>query len=266
MRPEGFVESYFEAWNSGDAEAIADHLTSNGTYLDISTNTVFDREGLIADLSTFSRERIRYDLLGEALYGESTIAFQYRATSVDDDGNDVVGSTWYGAEFMTVNDEAALQIADYFEIASGATRRGRAADSDPGESIATKYARSGLGEEQMAAYKAQLGELMDEQQVFLHSELTLPSLAELMDCSVNHLSQVINAGFGSSFYDYLNHYRIEEAKQILGDDGNASQAILDIPFAVGFNTNSAFYSAFKKSTGQTPAQYRRKQLKAVAKD
>lgn len=183
---------------------------------------------------------------------------QYRATLVDEEGEDIPGSAWFGAEFMMVNDEAALQIADYFEISSGATRRGRIADAHPGESIATKYARSGLGDEQMEGYKAQ--------QVFLHSELTLPGLAELMDCSVNHLSQIINAGFGSSFYDYLNTYRIEEAKLILGNDGNASQAILDIPFAVGFNTNSAFYSAFKKSTGQIPAQYRRKQLKAATTD
>lgn len=73
MRPEGFVESYFEAWNSGDAELIADHLTSNGTYWDMSSKRPLDRAGLIADLNSFSRDRVRYELLGEALYGESTV-------------------------------------------------------------------------------------------------------------------------------------------------------------------------------------------------
>jgi AraC-like DNA-binding protein len=107
---------------------------------------------------------------------------------------------------------------------------------------------------------------MGVEKIYLNSEMTLPALAGLMECSVNHLSQVINAGFGASFYDYLNSYRIEEAKRILGGADSASQAILDIPFEVGFNTNSAFYAAFKKSTGQTPAQYRRKQLKLVAGD
>ena len=93
--------------------------------------------------------------------------------------------------------------------------------------------------------------------VYLESELTMPKLAKLVKCSVNHLSQAVNSGFGMSFFDFLNSYRIEEAKAMLSQSKPQSQAILDISFAVGFNSNSAFYAAFKKATGQTPAQYRR---------
>jgi AraC-like DNA-binding protein len=78
-----------------------------------------------------------------------------------------------------------------------------------------------------------------------------------MDCSVNHLSQAINAGFGVSFYDYVNGYRVRQAADILCCGDTESNGILDVALAVGFNSTSTFYAAFKKITGQTPAQYRR---------
>jgi AraC-like DNA-binding protein len=73
------------------------------------------------------------------------------------------------------------------------------------------------------------------------------------------LSQVINSGIGVSFFDYLNQHRIEYAKNLLGENAGHNNAILNVAFAVGFNSNSAFYAAFKKCVGQTPARYRRAQ-------
>ena len=98
---------------------------------------------------------------------------------------------------------------------------------------------------------------MDKHKAYLDPDLTLPRLAAMVDCSVNHLSQAVNSGFKMSFFDFLNSYRITEAKTILLRHDAVSQSILDVSFAVGFNSNSAFYAAFKKATGQTPAQFRR---------
>ena len=98
---------------------------------------------------------------------------------------------------------------------------------------------------------------MRDEQAYLRPDLTLPRLAETVGCSVNHLSQVINAGFGMSFFDYLNRHRVQHAKELLGCLDDQNGAILSIAFTVGFNSNSAFYAAFKKCVGQTPAQFRR---------
>ncbi|MGY8795829.1 MAG: helix-turn-helix domain-containing protein, partial [Woeseiales bacterium] len=126
-------------------------------------------------------------------------------------------------------------------------------------SIATqknKYAKSGLDNQQLADYKISLRKVMHTQQAYLWSNLTLPKLADAVGCSANHLSQVINAGFGMSFFDYLNQHRIERAKTLLTQRDMRSSSILNIAFDVGFNSNSAFYAAFKKCVGQTPAQFR----------
>ncbi|MCZ6828989.1 MAG: AraC family transcriptional regulator [Gammaproteobacteria bacterium] len=253
------MASYIDAWNQCDAEAVADHLTQNGTYCDIPLNQELTRKALVADpAALFAHEHYRYELVGEALSSETTIAFQYKVTPLDPTGSQGTGNPWFGAEFMTVNSKAAIRIADYYEISPDSVDPVRVSSS---EQASTKYARSGLGNQQMEKYKSQLVALMHTEKMYLRSDLTLPKLAVLVNCSVNHLSQVLNAGFGMSFFDFMNSYRIEDAKRILGGEQTGSHAILDIPFAVGFNTNSAFYSAFKKSTGQTPAQYRRTRIK-----
>ena len=56
---------------------------------------------------------------------------------------------------------------------------------------------------------------------------------------------------------------MQEAKTILSDGKDSPKSILDVSFAVGFNSNSAFYAAFKKATGVTPAQFRRSIIKSV---
>ena len=62
----------------------------------------------------------------------------------------------------------------------------------------------------------------------------------------------------------LNQYRIEDAKKLLCLEDGQLQAILSIAFEVGFNSNSAFYAAFKKSCGQTPAQFRQSRRSSEA--
>ena len=95
------------------------------------------------------------------------------------------------------------------------------------------------------------------EQIYMDPRLTLPALAQTVGCSVNHLSQVINAGFEMSFFDYLNSHRVRHAKELLTELNGKNRAILNIAFTVGFNSNSAFYAAFKKHVGMTPAQFRR---------
>ncbi len=160
---------------------------------------------------------------------------------------------------MTLHGDAAVTITDYYDIPE-AGRPDTPGRMTTGTAPSRKYAKSGLSDAQMFAHMNQLERVMRLQKLYLMPDLTLPRLAREVDCSVNHLSQVINSGFGMSFFDYLNQYRIEQARKLLGQEDARDAAILNIAFAVGFNSNSAFYTAFKKRVGQTPAQYRRERL------
>jgi len=61
-----------------------------------------------------------------------------------------------------------------------------------------------------------------------------------------------------SFYDYINHYRVEEARQLLIDPGKAGYKISSIAYDAGFNSVSTFNEVFRKFTGLTPSQFRKK--------
>lgn len=257
MRAADFVESYFDAWNHRDPKGVADHLAANGIYCDIPENAQRSHDELITSLSGFfARNRHRYELIGEILTGKNTIAFQYRMSLFDAAGKNTTPVVYDGAEFMMLHGDAAITITDYYDSPDKA-RSTELARIAKREAQNHKYAKSGLSDEQLIEYKQRLDNIMETEQVYLRSNLTLPALAEIMNCSANHLSQVINSGFGMSFFDYLNRHRIEHARQLLTMHDVQSSSILNIAFTVGFNSNSAFYAAFKKCVGQTPAQFRR---------
>lgn len=260
VKAKEFVRSYIDAWNRQDSHAVADHLAENGTYMDIPVHQNRTREQLIVHLDDlFSRETPCYELTGEVLVGVSTVAFQYKILPRKQSAN-ARAEISYGAEFITLKNGDALEIVDYYEQIEVA-----ATDLSPGGVLAgttrdtrvQRYAKSGLSKPQMERLKQQLSELMEAEKTYLRPDLTLPDLAEILDCTVNHVSQAINAGFGVSFFDYLNEYRVRDAMRLFGEEYCEARTVLSVALEVGFNSTSTFYVAFKKVAGQTPAEFRK---------
>ena len=183
MRKSEFVESYFDAWNDRDPVGIAAHLSAEGTYRDIPECVQISAEQLIINLDEFfANFRHRYELIGEVQKSENTIAFQYRMNPFDNRcSKKAMPDAYRGAEFITLHGDAAITITDYYDI--------------PIKAAVNKYAKSGLTGAQLRAYKDRLDEIMQDQSEYLRPDLTLPKLAQTVGCSVNILSQVINAPY-----------------------------------------------------------------------
>jgi len=94
---------------------------------------------------------------------------------------------------------------------------------------------------------------------YLEHLLNLDQLAEQLEMSPRALSKVIKLHFKTNFYEFINSYRIEKAKGILEDSAQANKKMLQILDECGFNSKASFNSFFKKITGSTPTQYRKKQ-------
>lgn len=118
-----------------------------------------------------------------------------------------------------------------------------------------EYKRSGLKTEDAKQYHKQLVRLMETDKPYLEPKLTLSNLADELDISANHLSQVINQCEGKNFFDFVNSYRVEEYKERAADPAYQNFSILAIALDSGFNSKSSFNQVFKKFTGKTPSQY-----------
>ncbi|MBK8944601.1 MAG: helix-turn-helix transcriptional regulator [Ignavibacteriae bacterium] len=118
------------------------------------------------------------------------------------------------------------------------------------------YKKSGLSEDKADEYLKNLLEIMKVDKPHLDTKLSLNNLADKVGISPHNLSEIINTKLEQNFYDFINSYRVEEVKKLISNDKEGKYNLLAHGFEAGFLSKSAYYSAFKKFTGKTPAQFR----------
>ncbi|MFN0034836.1 MAG: helix-turn-helix domain-containing protein [Saprospiraceae bacterium] len=120
-----------------------------------------------------------------------------------------------------------------------------------------KYRNSGLTADASRSLLQNLQLLMREERIYHDPEISLDKLAARLNASKHHVSQVINEQLGTTFFEYVNQLRVEEARGLLAETTRSDFHVIEIAYAVGFNNKVSFNSAFKKATGMTPTEYRR---------
>lgn len=120
-----------------------------------------------------------------------------------------------------------------------------------------KYANSKLSKKSISNYSEQLVKLMKTDKPYLTPSITIEDLSKQLEISPWNLSQVINFTFNKNFFNFINHYRISEAKMLFKDPSNSNKTILEMIYEVGFNSKSTFNYVFKKETGMTPTEFRK---------
>ena len=105
---------------------------------------------------------------------------------------------------------------------------------------------------------------MEIEKVYRDENISLQSLSEKLSIAPHQLSRIINEKLNKNFPDFINTFRVKEAKKILADPRQTDRKILTIAFDVGFNTKVAFNTAFKKHTKMTPSEFRKNGRKSVS--
>lgn len=103
----------------------------------------------------------------------------------------------------------------------------------------------------------QITKLIVNDKLYLEPNVSLTSISKLIHKSTQKTSEIINQNAKQNFNDFINYYRIQEAKKILVADSSKNLTISAIAFDSGFSSLSSFNSAFKKFEGNTPSVYRK---------
>lgn len=105
--------------------------------------------------------------------------------------------------------------------------------------------------------------LVENEECYLDKELSLVDLANYTGLHYARLSRIIKIQTGENFNTFINRYRIQKSMKILSDQAEGARIKLEVlALDVGFKTRKNFHASFKKETGMTPADFRKKMLES----
>ncbi len=117
----------------------------------------------------------------------------------------------------------------------------------------TRYTHSPLSPTASRSILKKITHLMEGDKMYLQNSLKLQDIANLIEIQPHYISQVINEYEDKHFSDFINTYRIEDAKKMLLE---SNFKIIHVAYDTGFNNKASFNNAFKKLTGMSPSEYR----------
>ncbi len=120
----------------------------------------------------------------------------------------------------------------------------------------SRYEKSRIRNIDLSDVLGRLDYLIEKEKVFIDDSISLNRLAELLAIEPYQLSQIINEKYNKNFNSFINTYRIEEARRLLLHDPEAT--IINIVYAVGFNSSAPFYEWFQKLTGESPSKFKKR--------
>lgn len=102
----------------------------------------------------------------------------------------------------------------------------------------------------------QLLDIFENDKIYMHPDLRITTVAEVLRTNRTYISRLINDDFGMNFNEFVNKYRVQEAERLLSCKDNHQYTIEYIAEKSGFGNTNSFTRSFKEFNGITPGQYR----------
>jgi AraC-like DNA-binding protein len=99
-------------------------------------------------------------------------------------------------------------------------------------------------------------DLFVNEAIYKHSDLKITHISEKLHTNRTYISKHINTEYSCTFNDFVNRYRIEEAKKLLIEDSTKNYSLNYISEKSGFGSMGSFMRVFRDIEGITPGQFR----------
>ncbi|WP_252959118.1 helix-turn-helix transcriptional regulator [Pseudomonas simiae] len=241
-------------WRHRDLEGVMSYYHPDIQHHDFFQNRVVGyaelREYLQASMPREADEAIEHS---DRIRADGDTAFiQYRITLRG--GHGLV--SFRTSEAITVRDGLIWRVNEYASLVH----------EQPAQAARPSVSRLGLSPQQLGHMANDLQQYFQHKQPYLDPELDLQRVSKECGYSRNQISYLLNQVLGQSFYRYVNQARLQHLLAAL-DKAVPPIKVDDLAFAAGFNSLSAFYSAFRQHTGQSPKAYVKQiSLRARAQD
>jgi AraC-like DNA-binding protein len=155
----------------------------------------------------------------------------------------IIGSMLPLFEFLVLVSftHLALNQSELTEPEKGSTQKAQARESV-------------ISDDKMQQIANKLSSAMAEKELFRDEDLSLNVLSTTVSVSENYISETLSQFMKTNFFQFVNSYRVEEAKKLLT---NTDMLVSSIAYEVGFKSKSTFNSAFKNIVGATPTAYKK---------
>jgi len=121
----------------------------------------------------------------------------------------------------------------------------------------TPKSETSIDLEKYKEIKSEVLRLLEEDKIYLDSNMTSGKMAERLTINGNYLSQIVNREFQCNLSFLLNSYRVASAKKMLQDNTYGNLNFSGIASEAGFNSANSFTRVFKQHTGETPSQFKK---------
>lgn len=105
-------------------------------------------------------------------------------------------------------------------------------------------------------FEQRFEQLFSEEKIYLQPTLNVNELASKLGTNRTYLSSYLNHQLNTTFYAYINQWRLKEAEKLLRDQ---DLSLEEVAMKSGFNSLTSFRRYFVSAKGMTPTSFRKKQ-------